>query len=64
MVQVRADGTMKSPLKKLLSASEADELLQKTEASPGDLLLITAGSLHTVVRDFRLTPGSDEEEKR
>ncbi|XP_074545720.1 aspartate--tRNA ligase, mitochondrial [Halichoeres trimaculatus] len=49
VVQVKADGTLKSPLKKLLSASAADELLlQKTEASPGDLLLIAAGPLQAV----------------
>lgn len=47
---VRADGTLKSPLKKLLSSSVTDELLKWTEAKPGDLLLIAAGSHHTVVR--------------
>ncbi|XP_028282989.1 aspartate--tRNA ligase, mitochondrial [Parambassis ranga] len=47
-VLVRADGTLKSPLKKLLSASVTDHLLRTTEAKPGDLLLIAAGSLHTV----------------
>uniref|UniRef100_A0A3Q3G6A1 Aspartyl-tRNA synthetase 2, mitochondrial n=1 Tax=Labrus bergylta TaxID=56723 RepID=A0A3Q3G6A1_9LABR len=47
VVLVKADGTLKSPLKKLLSASTTDELLQRTAASPGDLLLVAAGSLHT-----------------
>ncbi|KAF1383298.1 hypothetical protein PFLUV_G00130400 [Perca fluviatilis] len=45
---VKADGTLKSPLKKLLSVSVTDELLQRTGAQPGDLLLMAAGSLHTV----------------
>uniref|UniRef100_A0A8C9Z7U8 Aspartyl-tRNA synthetase 2, mitochondrial n=1 Tax=Sander lucioperca TaxID=283035 RepID=A0A8C9Z7U8_SANLU len=45
---VKADGTLKSPLKKLLSVSVTDELLQRTGAKPGDLLLMAAGSLHTV----------------
>lgn len=48
MVLVRADRTLKSPLKKLLSVSATDELLQRTGAKPGDLLLMAAGSLHTV----------------
>ncbi|XP_049889745.1 aspartate--tRNA ligase, mitochondrial isoform X1 [Epinephelus moara] len=48
MVLVRADGTLKSPLKKLLSVSATEELLQRTGAKPGDLLLMAAGSLHTV----------------
>ncbi|CAK6981087.1 aspartate--tRNA ligase%2C mitochondrial [Scomber scombrus] len=48
VVQFKADGTLKSPLKKLLSVSATDDLLKKTEAKPGDLLLIAAGSLHTV----------------
>lgn len=51
MVLVKADGTLKSPLKKLLSVSATDGLLKKTGAKPGDLLLIAAGSLQTVVRD-------------
>ncbi|TDH06336.1 hypothetical protein EPR50_G00130910 [Perca flavescens] len=45
---VKADGTLKSPLKKLLSVSVTDELLQRAGAQPGDLLLMAAGSLHTV----------------
>ena len=51
MVLVKQDGTLKSPLKKLLSVSAADELLKRTGAKPGDLLLLAAGPLHTVVRD-------------
>uniref|UniRef100_A0A8C3G954 Aspartyl-tRNA synthetase 2, mitochondrial n=1 Tax=Cyclopterus lumpus TaxID=8103 RepID=A0A8C3G954_CYCLU len=48
VVLVKADRTLKSPLKKLLSVSATDELLQKTAAKPGDLLLLAAGSLHSV----------------
>uniref|UniRef100_A0A8C4DQW0 Aminoacyl-transfer RNA synthetases class-II family profile domain-containing protein n=1 Tax=Dicentrarchus labrax TaxID=13489 RepID=A0A8C4DQW0_DICLA len=48
VVLVNEDGTLKSVLKKLLSVSVTDELLQRTGAEPGDLLLIAAGSLHTV----------------
>lgn len=43
MVLVRADGTLKSPLKKLLSGPATDAVLRKTAAEPGDLLLIAAG---------------------
>ncbi|TNN51365.1 Aspartate--tRNA ligase, mitochondrial [Liparis tanakae] len=48
VVLVRADGTLKSPLKKLLSGSATDELLQRTAARPGDLLLLAAGPLPSV----------------
>ncbi|XP_030017050.1 aspartate--tRNA ligase, mitochondrial [Sphaeramia orbicularis] len=48
LVLVRADGSLKSPLKKLLSVSATDDLLQTTGAKPGDLVLMAAGSLHTV----------------
>ncbi|AWP04639.1 putative aspartate--tRNA ligase mitochondrial [Scophthalmus maximus] len=48
VVLIRADRTLKSPLKKLLSVSSTEELLSSTGAKPGDLLLIAAGSLHTV----------------
>ncbi|XP_053294655.1 aspartate--tRNA ligase, mitochondrial [Pleuronectes platessa] len=48
VVRVRADGTLKSPLKKLLSVSSTEELLSRTGAEPGDLLLMAAGSLDTV----------------
>uniref|UniRef100_A0A3Q2NNQ2 Aspartyl-tRNA synthetase 2, mitochondrial n=1 Tax=Fundulus heteroclitus TaxID=8078 RepID=A0A3Q2NNQ2_FUNHE len=48
LVLVREDGTLKSPLKKLLPVSVAEDLLLRTEAKPGDLLLLAAGSLHTV----------------
>lgn len=51
LVLVKPDGTLKSALKKLLSVSARDELLQRTGAKPGDLLLMAAGSLNTVVRD-------------
>lgn len=47
-VQIRTDGSIKSHLKKLLPVSTTEDLLQKTQAQPGDLLLIAAGSLHTV----------------
>ncbi|XP_040911801.1 aspartate--tRNA ligase, mitochondrial [Toxotes jaculatrix] len=48
VVLVRGDGTLKSPLKKLLSAFDTEELLNKAGAKPGDLLLMAAGPLHTV----------------
>ncbi|XP_041658471.1 aspartate--tRNA ligase, mitochondrial isoform X2 [Cheilinus undulatus] len=48
VVLIKADGTLKSPLKKLLSPSATEELLKRTSAKPGDLLLIAAGSLQTV----------------
>ncbi|KAM6919065.1 aspartate--tRNA ligase, mitochondrial [Xenentodon cancila] len=48
LVLVRTDGTLKSPLKKLLSPSLTDDLLRRTEAGAGDLLLMAAGSRHTV----------------
>lgn len=48
LVSVREDGTLKSPLKKLMSVSVTEDLLRRTEAKPGDLLLLAAGSLHTV----------------
>lgn len=51
LVQLRGDGTMNSPLKKLLSPEALEELLQRSGSRPGDLLLIAAGSLHTVVSD-------------
>ncbi|CAL8347926.1 unnamed protein product [Merluccius merluccius] len=47
LAAVRADGTLKSPLSKHLS-SETRGLLEKTGAQPGDLLLLSASSLHTV----------------
>lgn len=46
---VKADGTLKSPLKKLLSVTAQDELIQQTGCRPGDLLLVAASSVHTVV---------------
>ncbi|KAM8849247.1 aspartate--tRNA ligase, mitochondrial [Spinachia spinachia] len=48
VVLVKADGTLRSPLRKLLSVSATDELLQRTGAKAGDLLLMAAGTLHTV----------------
>ncbi|XP_070701257.1 aspartate--tRNA ligase, mitochondrial [Pempheris klunzingeri] len=48
VVLVKADGTLKSPLKKFLSVSATEELLQRTGAKPGDLLLMAAGCLNTV----------------
>ncbi|XP_056913797.1 aspartate--tRNA ligase, mitochondrial isoform X1 [Takifugu flavidus] len=48
LVQVRENGTLNSPLKKLISPKTTAELLQRTGSRPGDLLLIAAGSLHTV----------------
>ncbi|CAJ1071419.1 aspartate--tRNA ligase%2C mitochondrial isoform X1 [Xyrichtys novacula] len=48
LVLVKADGTLKSPLKKLLSPSDTDRILQRTAAKPGDLLLTAAGSSQTV----------------
>lgn len=52
LVQVRENGMLNSPLKKLISPKTTMELLQRTGSRPGDLLLIAAGSLHTVVRDY------------
>ncbi len=49
MVLVKTNGTLKSPLKKLLSVSATDEMLQRTGAKLGDLLLMAAGTFHTVV---------------
>ncbi|XP_068605111.1 aspartate--tRNA ligase, mitochondrial [Brachionichthys hirsutus] len=48
VVLIRADGTMKSALGKLLPDSAAGELLQATGSGPGDLLLMAAGSRRTV----------------
>ncbi|MED6280416.1 aspartyl-tRNA synthetase 2, mitochondrial [Characodon lateralis] len=48
LVLVREDGTLKSPLKKLIPDSVTEDLLRRTEANPGDLLLLAAGSLHAV----------------
>lgn len=45
---IRPDGSIKSPMKKLLPVSTTENLLQETQAKPGDLLLIAAGSLNTV----------------
>uniref|UniRef100_A0A667YI30 Aspartyl-tRNA synthetase 2, mitochondrial n=1 Tax=Myripristis murdjan TaxID=586833 RepID=A0A667YI30_9TELE len=48
LVLVKEDGTLKSPLRKLLSAAATDQLMKKTGAKPGDLLLISACPLNTV----------------
>ncbi|XP_075994349.1 aspartate--tRNA ligase, mitochondrial [Genypterus blacodes] len=48
VVLVRPDGTLKSPVQKLLSSTETDQLLRTTGAKPGDLMLITAADLQTV----------------
>lgn len=40
---VRADGSMKSPLSRLLSDSARQQLLQMAQANAGDLIFITAG---------------------
>ncbi|XP_051944787.1 aspartate--tRNA ligase, mitochondrial isoform X2 [Hippocampus zosterae] len=48
LVLVRADGTLKSPLKKLLSGPATDAVLRKTAAEPGDLLLIAAGPVEVL----------------
>lgn len=45
---IRSDESIRSPLKKLLSVSTTEELLEKTKAKPGDLLLIAAGTLNNV----------------
>ncbi|KAM9844411.1 aspartate--tRNA ligase, mitochondrial [Aulostomus maculatus] len=45
LVLLRPDGTLKSPLRRLLPA---EALLRATGATPGDLLLIAAGSTQTV----------------
>ncbi|XP_077471668.1 aspartate--tRNA ligase, mitochondrial [Stigmatopora argus] len=57
LLLVRPDGTLKSPLNKLLSPSVIDALLKKTGAKPGDLLLIAAGplkKLHPMLGNLRL----------
>ncbi|KAK7945445.1 hypothetical protein WMY93_001173 [Mugilogobius chulae] len=46
--QIRADGSVKSPLKNMLCASTTEDLINKTQAKAGDLVLIAAGSLQTV----------------
>ncbi|XP_038127537.1 aspartate--tRNA ligase, mitochondrial [Cyprinodon tularosa] len=48
LVLIREDGTLKSPLKKLLPVSVTEDLLRRTEATPGDMLLLAAGSLNSV----------------
>ncbi|XP_062338373.1 aspartate--tRNA ligase, mitochondrial isoform X1 [Osmerus eperlanus] len=45
---VKADGTLKSPLSRLLCGPAREQLLQTAQARPGDLLLLSAGPLDTV----------------
>lgn len=45
---IRRDESISSPLKKLLSVSTTEELMEKTKAKTGDLLLIAAGTLNNV----------------
>uniref|UniRef100_A0A8C5GA75 Aminoacyl-transfer RNA synthetases class-II family profile domain-containing protein n=1 Tax=Gouania willdenowi TaxID=441366 RepID=A0A8C5GA75_GOUWI len=52
LVQVSADGTLKSPLKKLLSASVTSDLLRTSGAKPGDLLLVAAGEFSRLCLSF------------
>lgn len=46
---VRADGSLKSPLGRLMSDMARQQLLRTTLASDGDLLLIAAGAQERVV---------------
>ncbi|KAJ3594899.1 hypothetical protein NHX12_004204 [Muraenolepis orangiensis] len=48
VVVLRADGSLKSALSKHLSPADTEGLLGKMGARPGDLLLVSACSLHTV----------------
>lgn len=48
VVLVKADGTLKSPLSRLLCSPAREQLLQTTQAQTGDLLLLSAGPLDTV----------------
>lgn len=45
---IRTDESIKSPLKNLLTVSTTEDLMEKTKAKAGDLLLIAAGSLDNV----------------
>lgn len=54
---IRTDESIKSPLKKLLSVSTIEDIMKKTKAKAGDLLLIAAGSVNHVrplLGDLRL----------
>lgn len=46
---VGADGSMKSPLTRLLSDSARQQLLQMAQANAGDLIFITAGPRENTV---------------
>uniref|UniRef100_A0A672PKG9 Aspartyl-tRNA synthetase 2, mitochondrial n=1 Tax=Sinocyclocheilus grahami TaxID=75366 RepID=A0A672PKG9_SINGR len=50
VVPVRADGSLKSPLSRLLSDMAKQQLLQMAQANAGDLIFITAGPRENVVR--------------
>lgn len=50
VVPVRADGSLKSPLSRLLSDTAKQQLLQMAQANAGDLIFITAGPRENVVR--------------
>lgn len=47
---VRADGSLKSPLSRLLSDTAKQQLLQMAQANARDLIFITAGPREKVVR--------------
>ncbi|KAI2667689.1 Aspartate--tRNA ligase, mitochondrial [Labeo rohita] len=47
---VRADGSLKSPLSRLLSDAAKQQLLQMAQANAGDLIFITAGPRENVLR--------------
>uniref|UniRef100_A0A671MU63 Aspartate--tRNA ligase, mitochondrial-like n=1 Tax=Sinocyclocheilus anshuiensis TaxID=1608454 RepID=A0A671MU63_9TELE len=48
VVPVRADGSLKSPLSRLLSDTAKQQLLQMAQANAGDLIFITAGPRENV----------------
>lgn len=49
MIVLKADGSWKSLLSKHLPDSVKQQLLQKTQAEAGDLLLLAAGAAEGVV---------------
>ncbi|XP_036410477.1 aspartate--tRNA ligase, mitochondrial [Megalops cyprinoides] len=48
VVLLKEDGTWKSPLSKLLPDTVKQQLLQRAQAKPGDLLLLAAGARESV----------------
>ncbi|KAJ8390406.1 hypothetical protein AAFF_G00108000 [Aldrovandia affinis] len=48
VVVLKADGSWKSPLSKLLPDAVKQQLLQRTQAEAGDLLLLAAGAVEVV----------------